>query len=83
MESKKHISINVIFCLNDDENRTKDLNSNFICCFDQDEWLQDYEDKPVLYGGGAIGETFLSNEEIAKKLEQKLKELMEEIENGV
>lgn len=83
MEYKKHLSINVIFCLTDDANKTEDLGSNFISCFDQEEWLQDYEDKPIVYGGGAVGSTSFSSEEIAKKLEQKLRELMEEIENGV
>lgn len=83
MKTNKYISINVIFCLTDDENKTEDLVSNFISCFDQEEWLQDYEDKPIVYGGGAVGPTSFSSDEIAQKLEQKFKELMEEIKNGI
>lgn len=83
MKSNKYISINVIFCLTDDENKIEDLGSNFISCFDQEEWLQDYENKPIVYGGSAVGSTSFSSDEIAQKLEQKLREFMEEIKNGI
>jgi hypothetical protein len=83
METKNFIGIEVTFFLHPNKQEASDLSSNFICNLNIDEWLKPYDNKPIIYGGGAFGETILTNEEIAIILEKKLGELMEEIENGI
>lgn len=83
METKNFIGIEVTFFLHPNEQEASEMTSNFICNLNIDEWLKPYDNKPIIYGGAGLGETTLTNEEIAKILEKKLRELMEEIENGI
>ena len=83
MESNKYIGINIAFYLCENEQDCNNICSNFIYNLNIDEWLKPYDNKPIIYGGAGLGETTLTNEEIAKILEKKMKELMEEIKNGI
>ena len=83
MESNKYIGINIAFYLCENEQDANNICSNFFCNLNTDEWLKPYDNKPSIYGGAGLGETALTNEEIRIILEKKIKEFMEEIENGI